>query len=524
MGALFVASVGTKPILEPRLEARSPGGRPIVSIPKNIGRYEIVEEVGRGSMGVVYRARDPRLGRIVALKCVAFSFPLGPGEEEEFLRRFYLEAQIAGRLSHPNIVTIHDVGTRETEGTAFIAMEYVTGTNLQELLAGGGRLPIPQVADVARQMADALDYAHGCGVVHRDIKPGNIVLTTGGQVKVLDFGIARAPSGDSTKPGRMLGTPNYMAPEQVTGATVDGRADQFSLSVTLYHLLTGERPFVGESLTAISYQVVNVTPPPPSRLNPALPAEVDRILARGLSKNAPDRYPGCGDLASEFGAALATWKEAVDRAAPRTLVAATDASLRAGASTGPSAGRGLAGVLSGAGPGAVAGWTLFLGALGALALSPYLLNAVTREDRTGGPAQRPRPGASQVAPPSWLRLPPAPSPAPPRAAKPAPVARGTLLLTFQHRFASGMVTVRVDGAEAVRERISASGRTTWTKSIPLAAGRRRVEARIEANRGDVDEIAGIDLEIREHRTQTIVLSMNALTRRLKIRPEEDQPR
>src|SRR5262245_13250019 len=260
-----------------------------MSLPRNIGRYEIIEEIGRGSMGVVYRARDPRIGRIVALKCVAFAFPLAPGEEAEFLARFYHEAQIAGRLSHPNIVTIHDVGTREAEGAAFMAMEYVTGTNLQELLASGGRLPFPQVGALARQAADALDYAHGCGVVHRDIKPGNLVLTEGQVLKILDFGIARIKSADTTRPGRLLGTPNYMAPEQVTGLPVDGRTDQFALGVTLYHLLTGERPFTGESLTAISYQVVNITPPPPSRLNPTVPAGVDPVLARAMSKNPADR-------------------------------------------------------------------------------------------------------------------------------------------------------------------------------------------------------------------------------------------
>jgi serine/threonine-protein kinase len=508
-----------------------------VSIPKSIGRYEIVEEVGRGSMGVVYRARDPRLGRIVALKCVAFSFPLAPGEEEEFLGRFYQEAQIAGRLSHPNIVTIHDVGTRESEGTAFIAMEYVTGTNLQELLAGGGRLPIPQVADVARQMADALDYAHGCGVVHRDIKPGNIVLTTGGQVKVLDFGIARAPTGEGTKPGRLLGTPNYMAPEQVTGGKIDGRADQFSLAVTLYHLLTGERPFVGESLTAISYQVVNVTPPPPSRLNPAVPAAIDRILGRGLAKIAAERYACCHDLAAEFTASLATWKEAADRAAPKTLVGrAADATRPPG--TGGESRRGLAGVLAGAGPGAVAGWTLFLGALGILALSPYLLNALTRGgvERTAAPSPaastRPAPSAAaasspaptQVTPPSWLRLPPAPSPTPPRGAKPsASAARGTLALSFQHKFESGVLTVRIDGNEALRERLAGKGgRTPWKRSIPVAPGRRRIEARVQGDKGSgIDLIEGVDVDIHEHGTESLVLSINPLTRRLKLRPGEE---
>ncbi len=238
----------------------------MIDRPKTIGRYEILEEVGRGAMGAVYKARDPRIGRIVALKTIAFSFPLGPGEEEEFLKRFYHEAQIAGRLNHPNIVTIYDVGEKGAEGDAYIAMEFVTGTNLHDLLAGGGRLPLTQVADLIGQLAQALDYAHANAVVHRDIKPANIILTEAGQGKILDFGIARLAAGGLTRPGRFFGTPNYMAPEQVTGLDVDGRADQFSLGVILYQLLTGEKPFAGESVTAISYQVVNVDPPPPSKL------------------------------------------------------------------------------------------------------------------------------------------------------------------------------------------------------------------------------------------------------------------
>ncbi|HKN47518.1 MAG TPA: serine/threonine-protein kinase, partial [Candidatus Polarisedimenticolia bacterium] len=252
--------------------------------PKTIARYEILEEVGRGAMGAVYKARDPRIGRIVALKTIAFAFPLGPGEEEEFLKRFYHEAQVAGRLNHPNIVTIYDVGEKGSEGDAYISMEFVTGTTLQELLAGGGRLPLAQVSELFGQLAGALDYAHENGVVHRDIKPANIILTESGQGKILDFGIARLAAGGLTRPGRFFGTPNYMSPEQVTGLEVDGRADQFSLAVILYQLLTGEKPFVGESVTAISYQVVNVDPPPVSKLNPTLLPSFDRIIRKALSK------------------------------------------------------------------------------------------------------------------------------------------------------------------------------------------------------------------------------------------------
>jgi hypothetical protein len=338
----------------------------------------------------------------------------------------------------------------------------------------------------------------------------------------------------------------------VTGGSIDGRADQFSLAVTLYHLLTGERPFVGESLTAISYQVVNVTPPPPSRLNPAVPAEVDRILGRGLAKNASERYPGCRDLAEEFTASLATWKEKADRAEPRTLIAATGASMRPGSgNTAP--GRGIAGILAGAGPAAVAGWTLFLGALGILALSPYLVNAVTRRDKVAAAATAPavdrtpdrqavdhaadRPAAEAMqrpadratdrkaasSPPSWLRLPPAPAPAPPPSARPAAKATGILALSFQHKFESGLLTVRVDGTEALRERLtSKGGKTTWKKSLPVAAGRRRIETRVQGDGGsNLDVIEGIDLDIREHRTQSLALSINPLTRRLKLRPGEE---
>src|SRR2546425_2484236 len=267
-------------------------------------------------MGVVYKARDPRIGRTVALKTIAFSFPLGPGEEEEFLQRFYHEAQVSGRLNHPNIVTIYDVGERGAGGDAYIAMEFVTGTNLHDLLAGGGRLPLAQVADVVEKLAQALDYAHDNGVVHRDIKPANILLTESGHPKILDFGIARLAAGGLTRPGKFFGTPNYMSPEQVTGAQVDGRTDQFSLGVILYQLLTGEKPFVGDSVTAISYQVVNLDPPPPSKLHPALRPPFDRIVRKVLSKGVTDRYARCADLAADLLTAVGEWRGSARKTPP----------------------------------------------------------------------------------------------------------------------------------------------------------------------------------------------------------------
>jgi len=464
-------------------------------------------------MGVVYRARDPRIGRTVALKCVAFAFPLAPGEEHEFLQRFYHEAQIAGRLSHPNIVTIHDVGTREADGAAFMAMEFVTGTNLQELLAGGGRLAFPQVATVARQAAEALDYAHGCGVVHRDIKPGNLVLAEGGQLKILDFGIARIASADATKPGRLLGTPNYMAPEQVTASPVDGRADQFSLAVTIYHLITGERPFSGESLTAISYQVVNITPPPASRLNMAVPAGVDPVLGRAMAKNPADRYANCAEFAADLGASLAAWKEAAHRDTPATLVTA---SARVASRQGSAAGwRGLAS--GGMALGGVRGlmlWGIGLAILGGLAAAPILVRGNVRADAGTGPLSVPRAVLVAMTPPAPLSVAPAPA-----AARREAAAQGTLAVNLVHRFERASLYLRIDGDESARETLTGrGGKTRWNRSFPVAAGKHRVEIRI-AGEG-IDEIDGLDVDVPVGGQRAINVSLNALTHRLKVRVEE----
>ncbi|HEY3125236.1 MAG TPA: serine/threonine-protein kinase, partial [Thermoanaerobaculia bacterium] len=195
-----------------------------------LGRYEVLSELGKGAMGVVYLAKDPVIGRMVAVKTIRAS-TMGDDDSEsrEFRERFIREAQTAGILSHPNIVTIHDIGEDTESRASFIAMEYIEGRNLKSLLAEKSKFTWDEIADLIAQIGEALDYAHRKGIIHRDIKPANIILTTDGKVKITDFGIAKVASSNLTTTGQFLGTPNYMSPEQVSGAPVDGRSDIFSL-------------------------------------------------------------------------------------------------------------------------------------------------------------------------------------------------------------------------------------------------------------------------------------------------------
>jgi len=260
-----------------------------------IGRYEILDEVGKGAMGTVYRARDPLIERTVAIKTVPIAQlqQEGTGAESRFLR----EAQSAGRLSHPNIVTIYDVG--EAEGLAYIAMEYLSGATLREVM-NKGPMPLDLALDTALQMAEALAFAHEHGVIHRDIKPANVVVTgQSGRIKLTDFGIAHLANSDHTHDGQMLGSPRYMSPEQARGREVDGRSDIFSLGAVLYEMLTGHYAFDGDSLPAIVYRVVNETPVAASSLRPQLPAELTSLLARMLNKN-PEVRPDARALVSEL--------------------------------------------------------------------------------------------------------------------------------------------------------------------------------------------------------------------------------
>jgi TonB family protein len=257
--------------------------------PRKFGRYVVEQEIGDGAMGRVYRCSDPSMKRLVAVKTVKQEY-LTRETAEDYLGRFRREAQAAGRLSHPHIVGIYDVG--ET----YFVMEYLEGTTLQALLAARGKLPLDEALGLLTPLADALDYAHRSSIVHRDIKPANIMVLDDGRPKLMDFGVARLESSVATASGHFFGSPSYMAPEQVSGNEVTNRADLFSFAVLAYEIITGRRPFEGDSITAVMYRVVNEDAPAPRQWDFDLPASYDAIFGRALSKAPEDRYPDAASL------------------------------------------------------------------------------------------------------------------------------------------------------------------------------------------------------------------------------------
>ncbi|MCG6917107.1 MAG: serine/threonine protein kinase [Deltaproteobacteria bacterium] len=254
-----------------------------------LGRYEILEELGRGAMGIVYKGRDPKLDRLTAIKTIRFTDDFDEDQADKIREQFYREAEVVAKLSHPNIVTIYDVG--EDLDLSYLAMEYLEGESLETYARKEQLLPIRKTIDVTAQVCDALAYAHGHGIVHRDIKPANIMILKNGLVKVTDFGIARATASSKTRTGVIKGTPYYMSPEQISGMKVDGRSDIFSLGIVFYQLLTGELPFGGENLAAIMYQITTVEPEPPTKYNPKIYKAAVAILNRALEKSLEARYP-----------------------------------------------------------------------------------------------------------------------------------------------------------------------------------------------------------------------------------------
>src|SRR5690349_2180596 len=253
------------------------------------GRYEIVGELGRGAMGVVYKATDPVIGRTVAVKTIKLNAEGTGLTRPELLARFQTEARAAGLLAHPNIVVVYDAG--EENGLYYITMELIEGKSLQALLDSGHSFPVPRVMRIMEQTCSALQFAHDRSIIHRDIKPANLMLTADDTVKVTDFGTAKILQfGTVQQTTHVMGTPSYMSPEQVKGRPVDGRSDIFSLGVLLYEILTGEKPFPGQSITTVIYKIVNEDPIPPRTLNPSIHQGLSDIVMRALAKEPEVRY------------------------------------------------------------------------------------------------------------------------------------------------------------------------------------------------------------------------------------------
>jgi len=256
--------------------------------PKSFGRYQVLGVLGRGSMGVVYKTKDPVIGRLVAVKSIPETLGLETGKEQEYIRRLVQEAKAAGSLQHPNIVTIYDAG--ETELGPFIAMEYLDGVTLKEILSSGKKLTMAQITEIVRQVGDGLDYAAQRGIVHRDIKPANLMIVEGNLVKIMDLGIARLPFSDLTREGRLVGSPSYMSPEQLRGEKLDGRSDLFSLGIVIYQAVTGKKPFPGQNIQEICFKIINNDFIPSSHLEPSLTEGFDEFMGKALAKSRDKRF------------------------------------------------------------------------------------------------------------------------------------------------------------------------------------------------------------------------------------------
>ncbi len=334
--AMAASTESTNVGLRQKATELAPGGPPTPSMstmPKTLGRYAVERVLGRGAMGAVYLARDPTIDRTVAIKLIQTAVQLAPSELEKYRERFYREAKAAGKLLHPGIVTIFDVGHTE-DATPFIVMEYVEGRTLDEIFKTAN-LEHEDVLRLGVKILEPLAYAHSCGIVHRDIKPPNVLVTPDGGIKIMDFGIAHVVGSELTHADDVLGSPNYMAPEQLSKGRIDARTDLFAFGVMLYQMLTGKLPFTGDSFAAIAKGILFEEPAPPQSLNPAVTPAVNRIVIRCLSKEPDRRYASAMELKDALTSSSAVDGEIPD--ADMALFADPPRSARSSAATGRDA-------------------------------------------------------------------------------------------------------------------------------------------------------------------------------------------
>src|SRR5689334_4791613 len=308
-------------------------------MPGVIGRYQVLTSIGYGAMGAVYKAFDPLIKRTLAIKTIRLDIPRGSPQYKSFIDRFYHEARISGTLSHPNIVTLFDIG--EEGGLPYLAMEFVDGETISSMVERGTRFDPERVIGLVSQMAAAIDYAHSRGVIHRDIKPSNLILAEGDRVKVTDFGIAKLADAEMTQSGALLGTPSYMSPEQAMGDKLDGRSDIFSLGICAFEMLSGEQPFPGTNVTSILYKLVHLPPVEPAALEMSglVPQKWHEVFGRVLAKKPDDRYQTASAFVQDLELCLGSWFGSAmgeDGAPPTVLMSgAAAAAAQAASAAGP---------------------------------------------------------------------------------------------------------------------------------------------------------------------------------------------
>jgi tRNA A-37 threonylcarbamoyl transferase component Bud32 len=476
-----------------------------------VGRYEIRRELGRGTMGIVYLAEDPALQRHVALKTIDISFQIPAAERAGFEERFGVEARVAGRLSHPGIVVVHDVGRDPDSGILYMALEYLEGRTLADLAAGGEFPPWRETLAIVAKIARALHHAHEHGVVHRDVKPANVMLLHTGEPKIMDFGIAKSPHIELTSAGQLFGTPLYMSPEQALGQPVDGRSDLFSLGSIAYMLLAGQQAFRADNVFQVLARVAQEQPTPATELRPELPHDVDVFLARALAKAPADRY--------QDGQAMAHDAEALIDGRPLTHPAVEDhdsplSALVADAPAPPA--------LS-AGPAAPA--RAFPARLVVAAVALLLAAAVVYVIWPARPAP-PGPSAAADVPTERVAPPPAKPTGAPAVPVPVPGA-GRLAIDFEHHLKSGLLRVFVDGDPVLEEELDARRRKkvllfkvsqgVVRETLDVAPGKRTV--RVQVKWGDNVRQQSVAGTFREGATRRLTVRVGRLLGDLSVRLE-----
>jgi serine/threonine-protein kinase len=500
-----------------------------------LGRYEILEELGRGAMGTVYRARDPKIGRIVAIKTIR-SFGVSPSQDQEYRRRFFREAQAAGNLSHPGIVTIYDVGEDESTQTPYIVMEYIAGPTLENWLVGETAQipPIETSLALVEQLAEALDYAHVQNIVHRDIKPANIIVNTEGRAKITDFGVARLTHTEFTMQGQLIGTPAYMSPEQLKGDPMDGRSDLFSLGVILYWLLTGEKAFSGDPTTVIA-KILYQDPAPVNRSNPALGPEYDLVVSRAIAKDPTARYQRGRELAEELShirAGQTSQFRPSDTIDASTSECSKEPGSRAG-STPPELEETV--IVSGLSPseaGARADrawrsgkrWLIYVIAAISAGVLACLVVLVVRRMKT--PTLPAKLEAEQTAPITDIlartierpaRVVDRPAPAVHQVLKPAATANLQILCWFD--FDSADLYVWADGNLVYETQLKLLRKRTTgylSETVHVPTGKRTVRVRIKSNHGEYDRTKTIAAAFTEGREKTLEITCYELEKNLRL--------